>query len=88
MGWGNYKSDGKKEGQIIFAIVAGIVLKGQFTSIDLRTTYTCPEGPNAAKAFAQFSQDPEYKCLPAKELYTKYLTAPLVFPGDPKFDTQ
>ena len=87
--WGNYKSDGKKEGYVLLALAVAAVVKGQFTSIDLRTTYACPTGINAERDLARYKAiEPDYKCLPASELYTKMLTAPLVFPGDEKWDPQ
>jgi hypothetical protein len=52
--WGNYKSDGKKEGNVILALVIAVVIKGQFTSVDLRTTYPCPSGPNSEKDLIYF----------------------------------
>ena len=42
--WGNYKSDGKREGNIGLAIAVLLCIKGNFMSIDVRRTYMCPSG--------------------------------------------
>jgi hypothetical protein len=47
IGWGNYSSDGKKEGKIILLASLLLVLKSSFMSIDVRTTYICPSGPGS-----------------------------------------
>lgn len=86
--WGNYKSDGKKEGQIILAIAAALVLRSTFAPTSIRTICPCPSGYNAEAVLKSLQEDPSYRCLPAGELFWKTLTAPLVFPGDPDFDTQ
>ena len=87
--WGNYKSDGKKEGNVVLVIVALLCIKGNFMSVDVRKTYICPSGAGSEKVLASLlEQEPSYECLPANELFVKFLTAPLVFPGDPKYDPQ
>lgn len=87
--WGNYKSDGKKEGKIGLALAVALCIKGNFMSVDVRTTYTCPSGAGSEKILASLiRQEPTYKCLPINELFVKFLTAPLVFPGDPEYDPQ
>jgi hypothetical protein len=87
-GWGNYKSDGKREGTILFAIVLLAVVRGAFIPKDLRTTTSCPTGYGAEKTLAKFQQnDSSYHCLPTGELVYKYFTSRWVFPGDPEFDT-
>lgn len=47
--WGNYKSDGKKEGKIGLAIAVALCIKGNFMSIDVRRTYMCPSGAGSEK---------------------------------------
>ena len=47
--WGNYSSDGKREGQLALVVALLIVLKGAFTSVEVRTTYICPSGSGAEK---------------------------------------
>lgn len=87
--WGNYKSDGKKEGNVVLAIAVLLCIKGNFMSIDVRKTYMCPSGAGSEKVLASLlEQEPSYECLPINELALKFLTAPLVFPGDPKYDPQ
>jgi hypothetical protein len=66
--WGNYKSDGSLEGKIILSLACLFVLKGTFTSINLRTTYPCPTGLNSDRILKEYQIDPEYKCLPADEV--------------------
>jgi len=87
--WGNYKSNGKTEGKIGLALAVALCIKGNFMSVDVRTTYTCPSGANSEKTLASLiRQEPTYKCLPPNELFVKFLTAPLVFPGNPEYDPQ
>lgn len=87
--WGNYKSDGKTEGKIGLAIAVLLCIKGNFMSIDVRKTYMCPSGAGSEKVLASLiEQEPTYKCLPVNELFVQFLTSPLVFPGDPKYDPQ
>lgn len=86
-GWGNYKSDGKREGTILFVIVLLAVVRGAFIPKDLRTTTTCPTGFGAERTLARFQEnDSSYHCLPTGELVYKYFTSRFVFPGDPEFD--
>eukprot|EP01041_Mallomonas_annulata_P009168 gene9168-18999_t len=84
--WGNYKSDGKKEGAILGALVFFLCLKGNFTSVDVRSTCICPSGPGSEAVRASLDKDPEYRCLPLNELVYQFLFSPLVFPGDEKYD--
>ena len=85
--WGNYKSDGKTEGKIGLAVAVLLCIKGNFMSIDVRRTYMCPSGAVSEKVLASLiEQEPTYTCLPINELFYKFLTSPLVFPGDPKYD--
>lgn len=87
--WGNYKSDGKTEGKIGLAIAVLLCIKGNFMSIDVRKTYMCPSGAGSERVLASLiEQEPTYKCLPINELFVQFLTSPLVFPGDPKYDPQ
>lgn len=87
--WGNYKSDGKTEGKIGLAIAVLLCIKGNFMSIDVRKTYMCPSGAGSERVLASLiEQEPSYKCLPINELFVQFLTSPLVFPGDPKYDPQ
>ena len=87
--WGNYKSDGKREGNIGLAIAVLLCVKGNFMSIDVRKTYMCPSGAGSERVLASLiEQEPSYKCLPVNELFYQFLTSPLVFPGDPKYDPQ
>lgn len=87
--WGNYKSDGKREGNIGLAIAVLLCIKGNFMSIDVRKTYMCPSGAGSERVLASLiEQEPSYKCLPVNELFYQFLTSPLVFPGDPKYDPQ
>lgn len=87
--WGNYKSDGKREGNIGLAIAVLLCIKGNFMSIDVRKTYMCPSGAGSERVLASLiEQEPTYKCLPPNELFVQFLTSPLVFPGDPKYDPQ
>lgn len=87
--WGNYKSDGKTEGKIGLAIAVLLCIKGNFMSIDVRKTYMCPSGAGSERVLASLiEQEPTYKCLPVNELFVQFLTSPLVFPGDPKYDPQ
>lgn len=87
--WGNYSSNGKKEGNVVLAIAILLCIKGNFMSIDVRKTYMCPSGAGSEKVLASLlEQEPSYECLPFNELAVKFLTAPLVFPGDPKYDPQ
>jgi hypothetical protein len=87
--WGNYKSDGKREGNIGLAIALLLCIKGNFMSIDVRKTYMCPSGAGSERVLASLiEQEPSYKCLPINELFYQFLTSPLVFPGDPKYDPQ
>ena len=86
-GWGNYKSDGKKEGAILFLVVLLAVVRGAFIPKDLRTTTTCPTGYGAERTLARFKEnDSSYHCLPTGELVYKYFTSRWVFPGDDDFD--
>jgi hypothetical protein len=86
-GWGNYKSDGKNEGAILFFVVLLAVVRGAFISKDLRTTTTCPTGYGAERTLARFKEnDSSYHCLPTGELVYKYFTSRWVFPGDAEFD--
>jgi hypothetical protein len=62
--WGNYKSDGRKEGLIILGLASLITVKINFMSVDLRTTYLCPSGPNAEKTRAVYLTIEGWKCLP------------------------
>jgi hypothetical protein len=62
--WGNYKSDGRKEGLIILGLASLITVKINFMSVDLRTTYLCPSGPNAEKTRAVYETIEGWKCLP------------------------
>ena len=87
--WGNYKSDGKKEGNAFLAIVVLLCIKGNFMSVDVRKTYICPSGAGSERVLASLiEQEPSYECLPVNELFVKFITSPLVFPGDPKYDPQ
>jgi hypothetical protein len=87
--WGNYKSDGKTEGKIGLVIAVLLCIKGNFMSIDVRKTYMCPSGAGSERVLASLiEQEPTYKCLPINELFVQFLTSPLVFPGDPKYDPQ
>ena len=85
--WGNYKSDGKKEGKVLFIVISLLVLRGAFVPKDLRTTTACPTGYGAEKTLARFkANDSSYHCLPTGDLVKNYFTSRWVFPGDPDFD--
>lgn len=74
-------------GKALFGLSLVLLLKSQFSSVDLRTTTVCPSGDNAAAAVKQFkSVDPDYHCQPLPDLAISYLTSPLVFPGDKDWD--
>jgi hypothetical protein len=62
--WGNYNSDGTREGLVIFGLAALMTLKVNFMSVDIRTTYICPTGPNAEKTRAVYETIEGWKCLP------------------------
>jgi hypothetical protein len=71
------------------ALAVLLCVKGNFMSIDVRTTYICPSGAGSERVLASLiEQEPSYSCLPLNELFVKFLTSPLVFPGDPKYDPQ
>lgn len=62
-------------------------LRSQFSSVELRTTTVCPSGLNAERTLAKFqADDPSYHCLPLGELARRFLTDPLVLPGDAAYD--
>lgn len=64
-------------------------LRSQFSSVELRTTTVCPSGLNAERTQRTFeSNDPSYHCLPLAELARRFLTDPLVLPGDAAYDPQ
>jgi hypothetical protein len=78
---------GGEGGKALFGLSVLLLLKSQFSSIDLRTTTVCPSGDNAASKVKQFiSADPDYHCMPLAELASSYITSPLVFPGDADWD--
>lgn len=64
-------------------------LRSQFSSVELRTTTVCPSGLNAERTQRAFeSNDPSYHCLPLGDLARRFLTDPLVLPGDAAYDPQ
>mmetsp|Transcript_8245 Transcript_8245/g.8407 ORF Transcript_8245/g.8407 Transcript_8245/m.8407 type:complete len:156 (+) Transcript_8245:44-511(+) len=87
--WGNFSSKGEEESKWLLLLAGVLVLKGTFSSIDVRTTTICPTGEGAEQTKQQFlANDPTYHCLPLDKVIVNYITSPLVFPGDPDFDTQ
>ncbi|CAM9144487.1 unnamed protein product [Heterosigma akashiwo] len=84
-----YASDGVKEAKILFGLLGLLLIRNQFSTIELRTTSVCPGGPEAERSIQRFkANDDTFHCLPAGELAWKVLTDKWVFPGDPEFDTQ
>jgi len=64
-------------------------LRSQFSSVELRTTTVCPSGLNAERTQRAFeANDPSFHCLPLGELARRFLTDPLVLPGDAAYDPQ
>ena len=75
-------------GKILFGISFVLFLRSQFSSVELRSTTVCPTGDKAENTIRIFMKnDPDFHCLPLAELAMKVLSEPLVFPGDPDFDT-
>ena len=75
------KADLDRRGLYVFGVV--LLLNARFTFMpqEIRTTYTCPSGPNRDKSIAEFkATNPNYVCNEPAELFLKYLTAPLVPP--------
>lgn len=88
-GWGNYKSDGKREGSILFALTLAIVLKANFSPADLKNMYICPSGPNAEVVKAKLTKlEPDYNCIEFNQYWTKLLTAPIILPGNAQYDPE
>ena len=81
------ETSGGNGGKILGALAVALVLRSQFSSVELRTTTVCPTGAKAANTIRIFKEnDPDFHCLPFQELAIKTLTSPLVFPGDPDWD--
>lgn len=79
---------GGRGGKILFCISVALLLRSQFSSVELRTTTVCPTGDKAGNTIRIFMEnDPDFHCLPLSELVTNFFTSPFVFPGDPEFDT-
>lgn len=88
-GWSNYSSDGKREANVLFTFAIALVLKGNFLPSELKNSYVCPSGPTAETDIAEFkSLEPTYSCLPLQSYLYKFVTSPLVFPGDPDYDPE
>jgi len=87
--WGNYAPDTKQSAQVGVLIALAILSKSVFAPVSVRTTYACPNGFGAAERLAEYkAADPSYTCASGPELFVKMLTAKIVLPGDPEFDTQ
>ena len=87
--WGNFAPDTKQSAQIGVLLALVLVTKTVFAPVSVRTTYACPNGFGAEVRLAEYkAADPSYTCAGGPELFLKMLTAPIVFPGDPEFDTK
>ena len=80
---------GSKEGVYLFTLSILIVTKLTFSPISFRSTYICPYGYGAQETLEQLqSIEPSYKCMTAGEYVKEFITAPIVLPGDPRFDAE
>ena len=74
---------------LLLGFISALCLKLNFTPSNLRNTYICPYGAGAEHEQKELQNSlPDYHCLTTKEYASKLLSAPLVIPGDERYDSE
>ena len=74
---------------ILLGFVLALCIKLNFSPVDFRNTYICPYGAGAEKAQEELqNSSPNYKCLSTQEYFRRLISAPLIFPGDERYDPE